>query len=258
MLPYPFSYFANSVSAQRIFAGRKGLNFWQGLLTSLFLMALLIFPNTLQIAQLKTYPLDTMVSGIYSPLTREVMEDLKTVTISDGTFSYTGGDHEQVYFNEEAQRHSGFSYQFASTGLTIRNEDKVLAEISYKDLQTEDFQSRKQLTQALSTAWFKANRPSISFLLIGLSSLLLGMNFLFLLFGASGILYLTKRSRLFDFTSFGQCLTFTLNCLGLPTLIASITGLFGMQIANLITIQNVLFVLLLIWVFFKTKFKDQA
>lgn len=257
MFPYPFSYFANTLTARQIFSGRKTLNFWKGLLTSLFLIALLIFPNTLHIAQMKSYPLDTFVSGIYSPLTEDVMEDLKTVTITDGQLSHAASDHDQVYFGETARQISGFSYQFASTTLTIRKDDTVLTEISYTDLKTSDFQSRDQLTSALSTAWFKANRISLSALLIALSSFLLALNFLFLLLGASGILYLTKRSKLFDFTSFGQCLNFTLNCLFLPTFITCIIGLFGLSIANLITIQNVLFMLLLIWVFFKTHFKDQ-
>lgn len=258
MLPYPFSYFANTFSAQRIFAGRKRLNFWQGLLTSLFLIALLVFPNSLHIARMDSYPLDTMIPGIYSPLTPQVMDDLKQVTITDGKLNYTGKDHGQVYFDETAHQLSGFSYQLATKQIILRNDDKTLAEISYKDLKTSDFQSRKELTQALSKAWFKTKRASITLLLITVSSLLLGVNFLILLLGASGILYLTKRSKLFDFMSFGQCVTFTLNCLGIPTLVAYLTGLFGVQIANLITIQNVLFVLLLIWVFFKTKFKDQA
>lgn len=256
MLPYPFSYFTNIFSARRIFAGRKSLNFWQGLLTSYFLMALLIFPNSLHIAKIDSYPIDTIITGIYSPFTPKVMNNLKHVTITNGTLNYTGQNQNQVYFDETAQQLSGFSYQLSAKKLVIRNNKKILVELSYKYLKTSDFQSRKKLTEALSKAWFKTNRSSIYLLLITLSSLLLGINFIILLLGASGILYLTKQSRLFDFNSFGQCLTFTLNCLGLPTLFACITGSFIFQIANLITIQNILFVLLLICVFFKTKFKD--
>ena len=47
-----------------------------------------------------------------------------------------------------------------------------------------------------------------------------------------------------------------LNCLGLPTLLAMILGLLGQNMATLITVQNILFVLYLVTIFYKTHFRD--
>ena len=45
-------------------------------------------------------------------------------------------------------------------------------------------------------------------------------------------------------------------CLGLPTLITLILGLFGQNMTTLITVQNILFVLYLVTIFYKTHFRD--
>lgn len=256
MLPYPISYFSSILTPIRMFSERKTLNFWQRLLTTLFLISVLILPSSLQIARLDSYPLDTLLDGVYSPLTETVMSDLKTATITDERLTYTGPNHDQVYFSDKAQALTGFSYQFAGKEVTIRKDMQTVAEISYQHLHTEDFQNRNSLTQALSRAWFQENRLTTSFLLISVSGLILAANFIMLLLGASGILYLTKKSRFFDFQTFKECVNFSLNCLGLPTILAALIGLFGQPIPTVITIQNMLFVLVMIWVFFKTKFRD--
>lgn len=256
MSPYPFTYFSNLLIARKMFSGRHSLKVWQQLLTTLFLISLLLIPTVLEIARLDTYPLDNIVSGVYDPLTEEVMTDLQTVKITDGQLSYEGQPHPQVYFGETVQETKGFSYQFTASQLVIRNEQNVLAELPYQYFSTADFASKETLTQAISRAWFTENRMMASVLLIGVSSILVGFNVLFLVLGASFILYLTKRTPYFDFQTFSECYTFTLNCLGLPTILACLLGIFGQPVLTVIMAQNMLFVLMLIWVFYKTQFRD--
>lgn len=256
MTPYPFSYFSNLLIARKAFSGRRSLTLWQQLLTTLFLISLLLIPTVLEISRLETYPLDTIVNGIYEPLTEEVMADLQTVKITDGQLSYEGKQYPQVYFSDTVQRTDGFSYQFTANQLVIRNQQDVLAELPYRHFSSADFASKDALTQAISRAWFRENRMMASLLLIGISSLLVSFNLLFLILGASGILYLTKKTPYFDFQTFRECYTFTLNCLGLPTILASLLGILGQPILTVIMAQNMLFILMLIWVFYKTQFRD--
>ncbi|MGZ7253880.1 hypothetical protein ACXWO5_09690, partial [Streptococcus pyogenes] len=70
MQPYPLSYFSNIFTAKDSFAKRKDSKIWQKLLTTFFLIALLVIPTSIQVANLKTYPLDTLLEGVYEPLTQ--------------------------------------------------------------------------------------------------------------------------------------------------------------------------------------------
>ena len=259
MFPYPFSYFSSIFTPRAIFTNRKVLTVWQGLFTSIFLIALLLIPISLQSSSLTNYPLENFVEGIYTPLTDEVMTDLaQSIQIEDNQLTYTGHQtFENIFFDQKHKPVSSFSYQFASDKLTIRKGQDILVQLSYQDLTSDDFANKENFTASLSRAWFQSNRIPISMTITGISALILTTNFLFIVFGASFFLFLTKKSRFFHFKNFKECLNFSLNCLGLPTIIASFIGLFGQAVTTILTIQNILFVLVLIWVFFKTKFRDE-
>ena len=258
MKPYPLSYFSSIVTARQILVGRIGSKIWQKILTTFFLISLLIIPSSLQTARLETYPLDTLVEGIFDPLTPEVMADFQSAQIIDGQLVYEGPNHEQVYASEDSQERTGFSYQFAKEKLVIRKDADVLAELSYQAISSSDFPSKESLSAAISRTWFQENRIAVSLLLIGVSGLLLATNFLLLMVGASLILWLISRTKFFDFKSFGEAYQFSLNCLGLPTLLACLFGLFQQPIQTVILVQNTVFALVLVWVFYKTRFRDAA
>lgn len=257
MLPYPISYFSNILVARRIFSGRKQLRFWQQLLTTLFLISLLLIPNAIHISQLKTYPLETIVDGIYTPFSTTTMENIKNIQLNNHQLSRSGKNNSQVYFGEEYKPTQGFSYQFDTKQLVIRKDDTILTELSYQTFSTEDFQSKKRLTEAISQAWFTENRLSITLLLLGISVAVITFNILLLIVGVSTILYLISKTQFFEFKNFSETYTFTLNCLGLPTLLASLGGLLSPSSSSVIMVQNALFVLLLVWVFYKTHFQEE-
>lgn len=134
---------------------------------------------------------------------------------------------------------------FDTNELVISKESKELTRISYRAIQTESFKSKDSLTQAISKDWYQQNRVYISLFLVLGASFLFGLNFFIVSLGASLLLYITKKSRLFSFRTFKECYHFILNCLGLPTLITLILGLFGQNMTTLITVQNIL--LFCIW-----------
>ena len=110
--------------------------------------------------------------------------------------------------------------------------------------------------QAISKDWYQQNRVYVSLFLVIGSFFLFGLNFFIVALGASLLLYFTKKSRLFSLKTYKECYHFILNCLGLPTLIAMILGLLGQNMTTLITVQNILFVLYLVIIFYKTHFRD--
>ncbi|MGT2715967.1 DUF1189 family protein [Streptococcus respiraculi] len=260
MLPYPFSYFSSIVTPQKMFANRHAMTLWQRLFTTVFLIALLVIPSSLQTVQLTTYPLENFIDGIYEPLTEQVVTDLAQHSqFSNGQLTYQGETHTQdVTFGKEVPQGAGFTYQFDTDKLIIRKGETTLVETSYQGFEASSFHAKQGLTTAISQAWYQQNRLPISLTITLISAFLLGANLLFIVLGATFFLYLTKKSTLFHLQSIKECYNLALNCLGLPTIIACFVGLFGQTVTTVMTVQNILFVLVLLWVFFTTKFRDHA
>lgn len=152
MLPYPFSYFSSIATPRKMFANRKLMNLWQRLFTTIFLVALLVIPPTLQTFSLETYPLDNFVEGIYQPLSGDVVTDLHANSqLTGGKFVYTGTKQwEQVTFGDTVSSSKDFSFQFNESNLIIRKGQDVLAEITYGGMSTDDFANKEQLRAAIS------------------------------------------------------------------------------------------------------------
>ena len=239
MLPYPFSYFSSIWGFRKPLSKRFGLNWFQLLFTSIFLISLSMVPIAIQNSSQETYPLETFIDNVYEPLTDKVVQDLSEhAAIVDGKFTYTG------------------TASHAPSLVIGPSQSKELTRISYREIETESFKSKDSLTQAISKDWYQQNRVYISLFLVLGASFLFGLNFFIVSLGASLLLYITKKSRLFSFRTFKECYHFILNCLGLPTLITLILGLFGQNMTTLITVQNILFVLYLVTIFYKTHFRD--
>lgn len=258
MFPYPFSYFSTLCNPKKMFANRHGLSLWQGLFTTLFLIALLAIPSSIQTLQLESYPLDLFLNGVDQPLTENVVADLaRHSKIVDGQFTYTGNQsYHNISFSDTIPEESGFTYQFLKEKLIIRKDHAIVVDLSYQGFDSSSFTSKTALITAISKAWFQQNRLAVSITIMTLSIFLLGFNFLFIAFGATFFLYLTKKSRLFQLDSLKECYNLVLYCLGLPTIIACLVGLMSQPITTVILVQNILFVLVLLWVFFTTKFQD--
>lgn len=236
-------------------------NWFQLLFTSIFLISLSMVPIAIQNSSQETYPLETFIDNVYEPLTNEVVQDLSEhATIVDGTLTYTGTVSQAssvvIGPSQIKELPKNLQLHFDTNELVISKESKELTRISYRAIQTESFKSKDSLTQAISKDWYQQNRVYISLFLVLGASFLFGLNFFIVSLGASLLLYITKKSRLFSFRTFKECYHFILNCLGLPTLITLILGLFGQNMTTLITVQNILFVLYLVTIFYKTHFRD--
>ena len=265
-MPYPFNYFASIFNFRSSFANRKKLSWFQMIFTSFFLISVTLLPVALQNAQLKTYPLTTFVSDVFDPLSNDVMKDIQEhVVIKDQELTYIGTNpvHKtskgQVILGQEAKASEGkeLTLRFDRKQLIISKENKELATVSYQAINQESLRDKKSFTQAISSDWFRENRLPVSLFLVIFSGFLSTVNYLILIVGASFFLYLTRKSRLFSLQTFKECFNCILNCLGLPILLSVfISLLFHQVFTTTIMIQNVLFVLYLAMVFYKTHFRD--
>ena len=244
MYPYPFNYFSSIFQFKKAFTNRKLLSWFQLIFTSLFLISLTLIPLALQTAAKESYPLDTFIDQVFQPLDESAMRELSNhVQIKDGQLTYDS--------------HFGVQKNFDKDHLLISKSKKELAAIRYQAINQEALKDKKSLSEAISKDWFQQNRLIISLFLLLVSGLLLTFNFFIVTFGASLFLYLTKKSKLFSFKKFKECYHFTLNCLGLPTLIAVFFGILGQPLTTMIMIQNILFVLFLVITFYRTHFRDE-
>lgn len=265
-MPYPFNYFASIFHFRSSFANRKKLSWFQMIFTSFFLISMTLIPVALQNAQLSTYPLTTFVSDVFDPLSDDVMKDIKEhVVINDHELTYNGttpvhkSSKGQVILGHavKASDSKDLTLSFDCKHLVISKEQKELATISYQAINQKSLQNKKNFTQAISSDWFRENRLPVSLFLIIFSGFLSTVNYLILILGASFFLYLTRKSRLFSLQTFKECFNCILNCLGLPILLSVfISLLFHQVFTTTIMIQNVLFVLYLAMVFYKTHFRD--
>ena len=261
MLPYPFSYFTSIWGFRKPLSKRFELNWFQLLFTSIFLISLSMVPIAIQNSLQETYPLDTFIDNVYTPLTDEAIMDLsENAQIVDGKLNYSDTKNQQPSLvigpSQNKELPEDLQLHFDTEELVISKESKELTRIRYHAIQTKSFQSRESLTQAISKDWYQQNRAYISLFLVLGASFLFGLNFFIVSLGASFLLYITKKSRLFSFRTFKECYHFILNCLGLPTLITLILELFDQNMSTLVIVQNILFVLYLVTIFYKTHFRD--
>jgi len=119
--------------------------------------------------------------------------------------------------------------------------------------EVEDVESLKTL---MSQQWFWSNRTSIVLTNYIQLSVLIIVSLLFLVLGSSFFLSFMRKNDMYDINSFSEALTIVLNCLGLPTLIAMVIGLISGNPTTMLTVQGLLFVLMLMWVYWKTHFND--
>lgn len=266
MLPYPFNYFSSIYGFKKPFANRKLLTWFQLIFTSIFLISLSMIPVAVQNASLKTYPLTTFVDGVFDPVTKEVMDDItENAKIENHQFSYAGqqSTHNSkagtvLLGKEQSTLEEKLTLAFWIQTTDYQQKGKKLGKHSISAYQSSCSKNKKSLSAAISQDWFQQNRVTVGLFLVLLSGGLLTLNFFIIILGATFFLYLTKKSRLFSFKTVKECYHFALNCLGLPTLIAVAAGLlFGQAMTTMITIQNILFVLYLVIIFYRTHFRDE-
>lgn len=257
---YPLTYFKNIWNANKIFKSRKSLCLWQQIMITIFLAALLTMPIVSQFLFLETYPMNHLFESVFEPVAQMDENILSKMHIENGQFEseLSGQVSDGIFVNTESIASEAVAYQFNTTTLTITVKGSLLVEMPMSYFTSDDFKTSDVLVNAINDHWFKQEKLTMVNVLIISTLFIVGSNLFFLLVFSSGILYLTKKTKLFDFHSFKECYNFILYCAGLPTIIACFVGFLTSNIFMSMMVQNGLFVLVLIGVFFKTHFKNRT
>ena len=150
-----FLYFNSIWGFRKPLSHRFGLNWFQLIFTSIFLISLSMVPIAIQNSSQDTYPLETFIDDVYSPLTDDVVQDLAANTqINDGKLSYTGSTPHQASVQIGDASSSNFPEElllnFKPEQLVISKQGKELTSIRYHAITTDSFQSKESLTQDIS------------------------------------------------------------------------------------------------------------
>ena len=97
------------------------------------------------------------------------MDLSENAQIVDGKLNYSGTKNQQpslwlVQAKQELPK--DLQLHFDTEELIISKESKELTRIRYHAIQTESFQSKETLTQAISKDWYQQNRVYISLFLV--------------------------------------------------------------------------------------------
>lgn len=268
MSVFPINYFSTAFSAEKIFLNRNYLKHWQKLLIIIVLNSLLILPLSLQLGRLTNEDLTNYTPQAMNFIDSSVVDALNQLDNSGLLLEI----EEVAMVKEEENLLIALTTSLTQAenlledriGIVYTPDQFVISEagaaVFYQPYTLEPALNQlttvEALKESMSQQWFWSNRTSIIITNFIYLNLLVLTSLLLLVIGASFLLSLMKRSEAYDIQSYGDALTIVLNSLAVPTIIALIVGLVSANPTTMLTTQGLLFVLMLIWVYWKTHFND--
>ncbi|MGO4941786.1 hypothetical protein ACTQ5R_03990 [Ruoffia tabacinasalis] len=265
---FPINYFITAFSAVKSFTHRQYLKHWQKLVVMILLASLMMIPLSFQLGRTTGADLTNYVPEVMDYIDESVVQELNALDNSGTDLMIT--EEKIIKENDELIICLAPSTEAAETllsdrgGIIYTSDQTIFGEDSsslfYQPYtgdkamnEVEDVESLKTL---MSQQWFWSNRTSIILTNYIQLSVLIIVSLLFLVLGSSFFLSFMRKNDMYDINSFSEALTIVLNCLGLPTLIAMVIGLISGNPTTMLTVQGLLFVLMLMWVYWKTHFND--
>lgn len=265
---FPINYFITAFSAVKSFTHRQYLKHWQKLVVMILLASLMMIPLSFQLGRTTGADLTNYVPEVMDYIDESVVQELNALDNSGTDLMIT--EEKIIKENDELIICLAPSTEAAETllsdrgGIIYTSDQTIFGEDSsslfYQPYtgdkamnEVEDVESLKTL---MSQQWFWSNRTSIVLTNYIQLSVLIIASLLFLVLGSSFFLSFMRKNDMYDINSFSEALTIVLNCLGLPTLIAMVIGLISGNPTTMLTVQGLLFVLMLMWVYWKTHFND--
>lgn len=267
---FPFNYFATIFSFVKSFTNRNYLKIWQMVIVVFLLNSMLLFPLSLQIGRMTAASLADFVPEAMSMIDDNLILALNKLEgnaehLGIRDFQLIKEDGEKVVaFAPDADQARALldnkvGLVFTPDAFHISEEGAPVIEQVYTgEIALNQVDQGDELAQIMSQQWFGSNRSSIVLTNFIYIWLLVFTSILILIFGTSFFLSLMKyNQRMYSIRSFREAFTITLNCLGLPTILAMFVGLITGNPVHLLTAQAILAVMMLITVYWKTHFNDQ-
>lgn len=266
---FPLNYFKSIWSPKQIFKNRHQLNWFQIFVVLLFVNSLLMIPVALNYVKMDTFPVEDTLPGSFGLIDEAVVLKLQAGNYENGTLKLP----ESFVLSTENGMVSGLLTEsetdealsadnallFQETEFVIKEGDQSLETIPYtKDFDLSKVTTVAELKEALSRQWFIKNKAYTVATLMSLVFSITLVSTLFLTFGSAIFLYLTKKSKFSSIDTYKESVNLLTNCIGLPSFVALLLGLIQFDIIIMLMIQSVGLVMMLLVVFYKTRFNDKT
>lgn len=266
---FPINYFVIAFSAIKSFTQRHYLKHWQKVIVIILLHSLLMIPLSLQLGRATGEDLSIYVPEVMEYIDQTVVDELNTIdneantllieevtVIKENQNQFIALAPSEQQGEDLLEGRSGVIY--TPDQFIIINEGRLVFEQPYTGEKSLNHATNSdELKQLMSQQWFWSNRTSIILTNYIHLNVLVITSLILLIVGASFFISLMRKNDLYSINSYNEALTIVLNCLGLPSLIAMLVGLVNNNPITLLTTQGLLFVLMVIWVYWKTHFNDE-
>lgn len=266
---FPLNYVKNIWSPLKAFKNRFVLTWPMMIVVIIFLNALMVIPVTLNYAEMESFPLEEYYPIAASQLVDDqVLDEIQTVVVKEGQLSIPEPFQVENAYGEvvgglsldEIENHisSPNFIAFQENQLIIAEEGLPTATVLYtRDVSFGEMETKEEIVEEISRQWFNQNRVLIVLIFSFLISTFLLFMLLFLVFGSSFLLYLTKKGSLTTIKTYKESVNLILNSLAVPTFLAMLFGLFYFELYIMVTIQSLGMAAYLFWIWYKVQFNDQ-
>lgn len=258
---FPVTYFANCFSPKKMFLNRFSLKIWQMILVIIFLVFLMLNPVALNANKFPEFNLTTIMPDLVSKLSKEDVQQVNYLRIEDYKLieKNTNEINSLIQINAADKDFDKVStgINFKEEYLVMKDKNSLIFQLKYPEsMDFADFNTINEFKEWLLKEWNIQNNSYRIISLILLMAILIISSTLFLVFGTSLFIWLTKKNHLSSIKSYKESVNLTLNALLLSTLAATIVGLFYYDITLMMTIQAFGLALEILFIFIKTKFND--
>lgn len=268
MQTFPFNYFSQLRSPKRIFAGRKQLSWPKFSFIFLFFVSLMVMPITMYYTrQVNRIPLEQFLT-VNQLIDQEGVTRFSELKLSAGELK---SSPMTIYHHKDLVIGGSLSKEIRNKNKTYINFEKNHWTIQQKEadhirryqmnyqstFQPKSIRTPEAFQSFLEQEFYLSNRPTIILSYsISLGVLLFVMTAL-LLFGASFFLWMTRKSQFSSIQSFKESANLMLQVIGIGSIAATFIGFIHFNLVWMLGIQSTIAVLLLLWIFAKTGFKDE-
>lgn len=264
---FPLNYFKSIWSPRKVFKNRHQLNWFQIFVVLLFVNSLLMIPVSLNYMKLDTFPVEGTLPGSFGLIDEAVVLKLQEGQYKNGTLTLP----ESFMLSSENGTVSGLLTEdemtealtsenaliFQKNEFLIKEGNQDVSTIPYtKDFNLTKVTNGNELKDVLSRQWFIKNKGYTIATLMFLVFTITLISTFFLTFGSAIFLYLTRKSQFSSINTYKESVNLLINCIGLPSFIGLLIGLIQFDIIILLMIQSVGLVIMLLFVFYQTKFND--
>lgn len=265
---FPLNYVRNSFSPILAFKNRRYLKIWQMVILLLVLTGFLLMPMSYSLGRLNQVSLIDYVPEAVALVTNDFVEEIRKIPTTPSGLDIAS---EQVIMDESENILAFYPDDTSSlaalngktgiiltpTSFQIQETGRPLIQQAYlSNSQLASVNSVEELVSEFSRQWFESNRLSVVLTNFINVWILMLLSSLFLILGSSLFLSFMKLSNLFSIQSYLEALHLCLHAFLIPTLIAMVIGLFSQDPIMMLTLQGIGFVLVLLWIYWKTHFQD--